>query len=181
MFTMKTLITLLVLGTSSVALAQPSTVAPYTYDQRYAQPPLQAPAAPVPSYDQRYDDRFDGRLDSERRFDQRRFRRPVMLASNVSLMRQWNHDQRPMLIDLPARTGGITKLRIERNQGRMMLDSVVINFADGHQQTVRINQMLSARQPSVHIDLDHGAATSMYVYGSTNRGRATFDVIGLRR
>jgi hypothetical protein len=179
---MKTLITLLILGTSSVALAQPSTVAPYTYDQRYAQPPLQAPAAPVQSYDQRFDgDRFDGRFDSERRFDQRmRFRRPIVLASNVSLMRQWDHGQRPTLINLDTRAG-ITKLRIDRNQGRMLVGSVVINFADGHQQTVRVNQMLSARQPSIDINLDHGAATSMYVYGSANRGRATFDVIGLRR
>ena len=63
----------------------------------------------------------------------------------------------------------------------MFVDSIVINYADRHQQTVRVNRTLSARDPSILIDLDHGAVTSMYVYGSTMRGRATFDVIGLRR
>jgi hypothetical protein len=63
----------------------------------------------------------------------------------------------------------------------MHVDSILIRFADGHQQTVQINQTLSARQPSFTINLDHGAVTAMYVYGQTMRRRATFDVIGLRR
>jgi predicted nucleotidyltransferase len=46
---------------------------------------------------------------------------------------------------------------------------------------VELRQVLSFRDPSITIDLDHGGVTSMYVYGSTMRGRATFDIVGLRR
>ncbi len=178
---MKALLTMLILGTSSVALAQPATVAPSypQYDQR----------------DHRYDDRFD-RHDDDRfdhddgrfgrndgRFDGRRawFRRPVTLASNVSMMRQWNRDQRPMLIDIDQRVGGLRTIKIERNQGRMYVDDVLVHFADGHQQRVNVNQMLSARNPSILINLDHGSVTALSIDGSTMRGRATFDVIGMRR
>jgi hypothetical protein len=171
---MKALLTMLILGTSSVALAQPATVVPSypQYDQR----------------DHRYDDRFDRHDDArfDGRFDHndgRRawFRRPVMLASNVSMMRQWNRDQRPMLIDIDQRVGGLRTLEIERNQGRMYVDDVLVHFADGHRQRVDVNQMLSARNPSILINLDHGAVTALSIDGSTMRGRATFDVIGMRR
>ena len=171
---MKALLTMLILGTSSVAFAQPATVAPSypQYDQR----------------DHRYDDRFD-RHDDVRfdgRFDHNNgrrawFRRPVTLASNVSMMRQWNRDQRPMLIDIDQRIGGLRSLEIRRDQGRMYVDDVLVHFADGHQQRVNVNQTLSARNPSIRINLDHGSVTALSIDGSTMRGRATFDVIGMRR
>jgi hypothetical protein len=189
---MKALITLLIVGSSSVALARPITVDHrdefatdnvIVRDHRYAQPPLQAPPAPPQSYDYGVeDDRFDGRLEGEYRFEQRmRLRRPVLLAQDVSLMRQWNRDHRPMRIDIDHRIGGLKTIKLERNTGRMYVDSILIDYADGHRQTVEVSQMLSARQPSLLIQLEHGAVTGMYVYGSTMRGRATFDVIGLRR
>jgi hypothetical protein len=171
---MKAIITtLLLLGTSTAALAQPVNV-----DRTY------------PGYndldrhdDGRYENRYDGRFDNRDDAFQHRmwFRKPVLLASNVSMMRQWNRDQRPMLIDLDQRAGNLRRLRIDRNEGRMFVDTVVINYTDGHQQTVQLRQPLSFRDPSITIDLDHGGATSMYIYGSTMRGRATFDVVGLRR
>jgi hypothetical protein len=171
---MKALLALLILGTSSVALAQPATVAPSypQYDQR----------------DHRYDDRFDRHDDArfDGRFDHndgRRawFRRPVTLASNVSMMRQWKREQRPMLIDIDQRNGGLRSLEIRRDQGRMYVDDVLVHFADGHQQRVNVNQTLSARNPSIRINLDHGSVTALSIDGSTMRGRATFDVIGMRR
>jgi hypothetical protein len=169
---MKAIITtLLLLGTSTAALADSPT-----YDQSYQRY----------DDDRRFDDdRYDGRFNDhdDGRFDRRTwFRRPVPLAQNVALYRQWNQQQRPLLVNLDARTQRVSKLRIDRNEGRMFINAVVINYADGHQQTLRVNQMLGARQPSISIDLEHGGATSMYVYGSPMRGsRATFDVFGLRR
>ena len=159
--------TLLLLGSSTAAFAQPAQSAPYQYE-------------PDSRHDGRDGDHVNDRFDN--RFDRRaRLRRPVVLARNVSLARQWNRQPRPMLIDLDQRVGRLQKLRIERDSGRMFVDSIVINYTDGHQQTVRVSQMLSARQPSIAVDLDHGGVTSMYVYASATRGRATFDVVGLRR
>jgi hypothetical protein len=170
---MKAIITtLLLLGTSTAALADSPT-----YDQSYQRY----------DSDRRFDDdRYDGRFDdhNDGRFDRRMwFRRPVLLAQNVSLHRQqWNHQQRPQLVQLDARSRGVTKLRLDRTEGRMHISAIVLNYADGHQRTLRVNQMLSGQQPSITIDLDHAGATSMYVYGSSMRGRGgSFDVIGLRR
>jgi hypothetical protein len=178
---MKALITLLIVGTSSVALARPITIEHRDdvtvrdhRDVQYTPAPDQF-AQPAP-------DRMYYRGDNDQRFHDQRFRmRPILLANDVSFMRQWNRDHRPLMIDVDARIGNLKKLRIDRQEGRMYVDSVLIRFADGHQQTVQINQTLSARQPSFTINLDHGAVTAMYVYGQTMRGRATFDVIGMRR
>jgi hypothetical protein len=190
---MKALITLLIIGTSSVALARPITVDHRdpvitndnitVRDHRYAPAPAPAPiqyAPPAP-------DRMYYRGDSEgpHRHDYNqplRFRlRPIMLANDVSFARQWNRDHRPLMINIDARTGGLTKLRIDRAGGRMYIRSVVIHYADGHHQTVEVNQMLAARQPSVTINLEHGALAAVEVNGQAMRGRATFDVIGIRR
>jgi hypothetical protein len=163
--------TLLLLGTSTFALADSPAYDSRSpsYESRYDR-----------GYDARYGGRFDGHGD---RFDQRAWsRRPVLLAQNVSLFRPWNHQQRPLLVNLDARARGLNKLGIASTTGGMHVSAVVINFADGHQQTVRLNQSLSPRQSSIFIDLDHRGATSMYVYGTPMRGsRATFDVIGSRR
>jgi hypothetical protein len=191
---MKALITLLILGTSSVALARPiridhrddvitnDNITVRDHRDQYAPPP--APdqfAQPAP-------DRLYYRGDSERPdygsdYNQPlRFRlRPITLANDVSFMRQCNRDSRPLMIDVDARVGGLKKLRIDRAEGRMYVDSVVIHYADGHHQTLEINQVLSARQPSVMINLDHGALAAVEINGQTMRGRATFDVIGIRR
>jgi hypothetical protein len=158
------LIMCLVLGSSSVALARPASVYDHRDDDSYSQPS--------------YDRDFDG----DRGNQWQRFRfRPITFASNVSLMRQWNRDQRPMLIDIDQRIGGLRRIRLQHNDGRMYVDSVVVMFADGRRQTIPLNQMLSSRQPSIQLDLERGAVTALSVNGSTMRGRATFDVIGLRR
>jgi hypothetical protein len=172
--TMKAVITTILMLSSSLALAQPGTVAP-SYPQYQ------------PNYerdrrldDNRFDRAYDGR--GNPRYDQRaHFRRPVVLASNVSMMRMWNRDQRPTLIDIDARIGGLRRIRLDRQDGRMYVQNVMVVFADGHRQSIAVNQMLSARNPSLVLDLDHGAVTALSIDGNPLRGRATFDVIGLRR
>jgi len=185
---MKTMFALLILGSSSVALARPITQDDYrdtyqdhrddTYrDHRDDDQPFvrdhrddQIAPAPVQQYQLRPVD--------EARWQ--RFNRPIVLANDVNLMRQRNRDHRPLRIDIDARMR-LTKLRLDREEGRAYIDSAVITFSDGHQQTVELHQMLSARSPSLLITLDHLGATSIDIYGMTERGRATFDVIGLRR
>ena len=187
---MKTMFALLILGSSSVALARPITQDDYrdtyqdhrddTYrDHRDDDDAVivrdhrddQIAPAPVQQYQLRPVD--------EARWT--RFgNRPVMIANDVSLMRQRNRDHRPLRVDIDARMR-LTKLRLDREEGRAYIDRVVITFTDGHQQTVDVNQMLSARSPSLTINLDHLGATSVDIYGMTERGRAMFDVIGLRR
>jgi len=168
---MKALITLLIIGTSSVALAQPAIVDhrnDYSFEER----------------DHRFDERdHDRRPDLDRGYA-RAFgyrMRPVTLASNVSLMRQRNRDQRPLLVDVDSRMGSFKTLRIDHVEGRAYINDIVLVLANGRTTTIDVNQMLSYRSPSITIDLNNRAITGIYFYGSTERGRASFNVIGLRR
>jgi hypothetical protein len=182
---MKALITLLILGTSSVAIARPITVdhrddaingGVIVRDHREPLAPDQF-SQPAPDYRTTEARPYYG---DEYRWQ--RFRmQPVALATDVSFMRQRNRDHRPMLIDIDSRIGGLKKLRIDRTEGRMYVDSIMIMFADGHRQTVEVDRTLSGRDPSFTIELDHGAVTALTINGQTMRGRATFNVIGLRR
>lgn len=190
---MKALITLLIVGTSSVAFARPIMVD--HRDDSYTHDPLPANVrdhrdtvapAPMPVRDHRDnmtfappapDPQYPGHYNQPLRFRLR----PVMLAHHVSMMRQRNRDHRPLLIDVDSRLGYLKRIRLDRIEGRAYIDAIVITYSDGHQQSVDVNQTLSFRSPSLMIDLDHGGMTGIYVYGMTERGRATFDVIGLRR
>jgi len=176
---MKALITLLIVGTSSVAFARPIMVDHRDDSFTQAPPPANvrdhrgnnvtfAPPAP--------DSRFPGHYNQPLRFV-----RPVMLAHHVSMMRQRNRDQRPLLIDVDSSIGYLKRIRLERIEGRAFIDAIVITYSDGHQQSVDVNQTLSFGSPSLTLDLNHRGMTGIYVYGMTERGRATFDVIGLRR
>jgi hypothetical protein len=162
---MKALLTLLILGTSSVALAQP---------------------APPPSYDHRYDQTYERSYDRQARWDDRfdrgRFRAPIMLAPSVTISGRWNQQLAPTLVEFKnQRVVGLRRMQFDSQGGRMYLDTVVIHFADGRIQTVRPHQTLSQREPSVIIDLDQGQISSMYVYATPMRGRAAVDVVGVRR
>ena len=185
---MKALITLILVGTSSVALARPITVDHRTDDaithdgvmvRDHRDTTTFAPPAPErqyyrPDYD---NDRYDRNYNHPMRFRLR----PVTLANDVSMMRTRNRDHRPLLINVDSRMGTFKSLRLDRDQGRMFVESIVVMMPNGRAQTFTVNQMLSARSPSISIDLGHRAITGIYVYGTTERGRATFDVIGLRR
>src|SRR5689334_1054117 len=96
------LLTLLILGTSSVALAHPVTVDRRDDSYSYARdrrddaivrdhrtdiaplPPAPLQPSPPPTYDRDYNQPLRFRL------------RPMTLAHSVTLMRQRNRDQRPL-------------------------------------------------------------------------------------
>ena len=161
---MKALITLILVGTSSVAFARPILV-----DHRDNNMTFAPPAPDRQYYPQDYNQPLRFRL------------RPVTLAHHVSMMRQRNRDHRPLLIDIDSRMGTLKRLRFDRIEGRMHIEAIVVVLANGRTQTFEVNQVMSARDPSLTIDLDQRAITGIYVYGTTERGRGTFDVIGLRR
>ena len=166
---MKALLTLLILGTSSVALAQPAP--PPSYDHRYDQ-----------TYERSYDRSYDRQARWEDRFDRSRFRAPVMLAPEVTISGRWNQQLAPTLVEFNnQRVTGLRRMQLDSQGGRMYLDTLVIHFADGHHQDIRVHQTLSLREPSIIVDLEPGQIISMYVYATPMRGRATFNVVGLRR
>jgi hypothetical protein len=184
---MKALLALAILTTSSVALAQPmvrdhrepiagsaivsGSVTIHPVDQRST-----LTYAPTTSYDHdHYDDSYD-------RYDDRpRFRRGIVLASNATFVHDHHdHSVKPMYIALD-RARDFTRLRLTRDNGRAFIDRVVVMYPNGRSRTITVNQTLSAELPSLMIDLDHRAVTGVYIYGTSWRGRASFDVIGLRR
>lgn len=161
---MKALITFLILGTTSLAAANPGP-----RDARYSQV--------------QYSDRYDrAHWYRDGRPDRMRWRRPVLLAQNVQMIARHHRDDRPVRVNLDPRVGSLDKLRLDHEAGQMFVRSIVVTYADGSRQTFRVNRSLSPRDRSIVIDVRRGSVTGVYVYGQTTRGRsATFDVIGLRR
>jgi hypothetical protein len=163
MKSLKILVTTLILGTSSLALAEP-IVRDHRSDDRFDE-----------RYDSRYDDRFDGRrIESDQRVERFRFRRmrtaPVTLAENMEVTLR-----RPAFISL----NGMTKLRFDADEGHAYIHSIILTFSNGAQQTIDVRQRVTSRSMPLTVDIDN-RATGVYVYGST-RGRGSLDVVGLRR
>jgi hypothetical protein len=151
MKSLKAIITTLILGSSTMAVAQPAI-----RDHRES----------FSYYDGHHDDVRWRRM------------RPVTIASNMSLS---SFDRGAAFVSLDTKYArGFNRVRLDGDlNGRTFIDSVVLRFADGRTQTVSLRQTLSRRNPSITINT-YGA-TSMFVRGSQMRGRGTFDIVGLRR
>lgn len=161
MKSLKVLIATLILGSSSLALAEP-IVRDHRSDR---------------FDDQRFDDRSDDRYEARRiepdmRVDRFRFRRmaPVTLASNMEVSLR-----RPTFINL----NGMRRLRFDADEGHAYIHSIILTFSNGAQQTIDIRQRVTSRSMPLTVDID-SRATGVYIYGST-RGRGSLDVVGLRR
>lgn len=164
MKSLKVLIATLILGSSSLALAQP-VVRDHRSDSRFDD-----------RFDDRdrYDDRTDNRNDNRQfdRGDRFRMRRmaPVTLASNIEVSLR-----RPAFINL----SGMRRLRFDADEGHAYIHSVILTFSNGAQQTIDVRQRVTSRSMPLTVDID-ARATGVYVYAST-RGRGSLDVVGLRR
>ena len=180
---LKALITVLVVGSSSVAVAD-----------TYLAPPRPAPAplpAPVDEHKVLHDHSTGEYIiqhsqdhDREGRNQFGRWsRRAMLIASNVQLTNGFrdHRGQRPLFIDIDERMGGFSKLRFDLTAGYAYIDTVMVMLSNGTMRTYRVNQPLSYRSPSVTIDLDTRMITGMYVYGRSYRGyTGTFNVTGIR-
>jgi len=182
---LKALITVLVVGSSSIALAEHTELVP--------PPPAPAPLpAPVDEHTILHDHSTgeyiiqhsqDHDLDVDGSMAGRWGRRSMLIASNVQLTNSFrdHRGQRPLFIDIDERMGGFSKLRFDLTSGYAYIDTVMVMLSNGTSRTYRVNQPLSYRSPSVTIDLDTRMITGMYVYGRSYRGYAgTFNVTGLR-
>jgi hypothetical protein len=161
----KALVTMLVLGSSSLALAD--TYAPAVRDHRLpAQVVTQPAPAPAPV--------VTAQLHAGAGYAWHKpIARPVLLANDTRL------DGRASINVAQTRT--YSKLTLESKRGRTDVDRVLIVFGNGQRQIVDLrgkqNGKLSGNQ-SLTIDLDGGARyiKSVMLIGSSGR-RAALDVI----
>lgn len=126
---LKAILTTVLLGSSAVATAQ-------TYESPYRQDP---------TYQTPYRQDAYGRVDV--RFGHRA-RRAVVLANNVTLAA----DRQASFIRIDPRLR-VSRLRLELANGRAFVESVFVTHADGRQEVVPVNQMISPRTPRLVIDL----------------------------
>ncbi len=175
---LKAAITTLLLGTSTVALAD--TPYPDTYRDDYRgeyrretyQPQYDA------RYEQNYDNHFVGR-------DYRRHR--IVLAQNAVL----GSAQGSLWVPIDARID-LSRIRLRLDSGRTIVRSVTLVYADGHRETMDVNRALTTDQPTLTVDLTHSGVRGILVDTQQQRryargagwrrtSTATVDVIGLRR
>ncbi len=184
-----TLVAALVIGSSSVALADHPTQAPSVvpdpsgkfYGDRFDDS----------RFGGRYDDRFDDRFDDDR-FDRnrggrrwyddfwwnrrgmrddagpRRYRTSwVALSTPVQLTRGRD------VIDIRDR-GTFTQLRVQTTHGQSYLRAVMIRFKDGSRQIARLDHVLDVRSPMVEISLDgnNRRIEEVIVVGDSRRNAA---------
>ena len=147
----KALITTLVLGSSSLAFADPSV-----RDHRML-PPTPAPAV----------------VQAQGYGWHRPVAQPVLLADNTRLAGR-------ALIQVPASDRAFSKLKLESNSGRTSIDRVLIVFGNGQRQSVKLDSTLSGKNGSLTIDLNGGARNikSIVLVGNSAR-RGSIDVIAV--
>ncbi len=155
----KALVTALVLGSSSLALAAPASrprVPPTVRDHRVQPVPV---AAPLPQA------RFGGWY--------KPVARQVLLADNARV-------QGSSLISVAQGTRAFTRLQLTANKGRTNINQVVILFANGHRQVVDLagkqNGIINAKK-SLSIDLQGNGRfiRSITLTGKSGK-RASIDV-----
>jgi len=113
-------------------------------------------------------------------------RHRVLLADNVML---GGRSQQATWVPIDARHR-IDRVRIKLQAGRTFIDSVTIVYANGYRETMQLRHALTARDPSITIDVRYGvrgllidATQRGYARGGGWRrfSTASVDVIGIRR
>ncbi|HEX5060242.1 MAG TPA: hypothetical protein VFV99_12825 [Kofleriaceae bacterium] len=159
----KALVTCLVLGSSSLALAAPSYTTPYAAPN--VRDHRQLPPAPAPVA--QYQGQFGW---------QKPLARPVLLADNTRV-NGWSN------INVAQGTRAFTKLELKANSGKTDLDRVMITFGNGQRQVVSLRGKLDGKinaGKSLTIDLDGNGRfiKSVMLIGSSGR-RASIDVVAV--
>lgn len=112
-------------------------------------------------------------------------RRQAVIAANVRLSA--NHQASFIRIDPRFR---VSRLRLELTSGRTFVESVFVRHANGSQSVVRVNQMISPREPVLVIDMPTHDIAAVAINSSQMRsargggyrrmGAATVRVVGMR-
>lgn len=135
----KALITLLVLGSSSVAMARPVHVsgyegAPVVRDHRVHRIPAPAPM-PVPAP------------------EVTRPAPPPFVPQWTTLGTESRIIDGAMSFRAGAQMGRFIALKLQSTAGKSLINRVEIRFANGQTQVVEVNKYLNASSPTITIDL----------------------------
>lgn len=167
----KALVTMLVLGTSSLALADHAT--PTVRDHRSPQvfpAPVRAKPLPAPAYTRPASAPVQAKLAQPFGFSWTA--RPLVLANNTHLTGR-------TLVQVPAAARSFTKLELRSNNGRTNIQRVLIVYGNGQRQVVQLNKAVNVRKP-LTVDLAGNARNikSVTLIGNSLR-RATIDVLAM--
>jgi hypothetical protein len=174
---LKILITTLILGSSSVALAAPEVRDHRTHTTTtIVAPPPVAPIA-QPSV-----------IVTPVRFDKRVQVKPVPASWRRPAVQSWTTlannariDGR-MVLDLKAFNRQFSRLALRSDgNGRTKIDRVMILFGNGQRQVVELDAKLSKKSANVSIDLqgDTRNIDKIVLVGKTNGRNASIDVLAL--
>lgn len=141
-----TLITTLVLGSSSVAMASPDAVTTYPYPApvTYPAPATQYPA-PAPAYRPEY--RPDYRPDYRPQPSWGRPSRWVTLGTVNHIV------DGEMAFHVNSHQSEFRTLRLQNLGGKSLIYRVEIEFENGRTRTVEVNQYLTASNPSITVNV----------------------------
>jgi hypothetical protein len=151
----KALITTLVLGTSSIAMADTNvafkTTTSAVRDHRDEVTPMASPWLRHAAY------------------------RPAWVALSTPTM--LHEGRNAIKLATPSR---YSQLRLQATAGRSYISSIIVRFADGTRQEIAVNQMIDARSPMLNLSISSRASVDRVVIkGSTNR-RASVQLFGTR-
>ena len=156
----------LVIGSSSLALAQPAAQGGVTVqgsvDIRDHRAPVYYPPAPAPVVVAQAD--FHRPLPPIR---------PQMMLANDTKIARFGRDTLTF-----ARPMKLQSIKLQGETGRTTVSQVAIKFANGRTQLVQENKLLT-KDGCIDIDLAGNVrnVTGIVVYGSSG-ARASFDVLG---
>ncbi len=147
------LVTTLVLGTSSLALARP---------------------AQFPANDN-WRERQEVRIDRDHASGQRTYR-PAWVALSGATHLQRGRD----VIPVGVQQGRFTQLRFQATEGVSAIDRVLIRFGDGRWQVADLGKRLDAGTPIVEVQLEglRRNIDQIIVLGSSGR-RGSYQVFGI--
>jgi hypothetical protein len=157
------LATLAIIGSSSVALASPSSDDP-------CQTPAPVAVAPAPVH------RIDYRPPIEYRPPVRRPMPPI--KREVTLGSQTQRWFGNTTFSVGQNMGRFQTLKLETERGRSFIDTVTIRFMDGRMQTVKLDKDLNASNPCLTIDLagQYPRAIASVTVRGVNARRSAFEV-----
>lgn len=149
MLKLSALVTTLVLGASSAAMADPDVTV--RGELRWGQPDR-----PVRVYER-----------------DRGYRRPYHHNTWVALTTPMQLGYGRTVVDVHERRP-FTQLRLQTTNGASRIDRVIVRFENGGRQVIDVNQRLSPRNPMINIDLNgqYRRIDRIVVMGDSRRGGA---------
>ena len=160
MSNLKAFLTLLVLGTSSVAMAD-SSLSFHANAQASWGTPVTSPAV------------------RDHRTSFATYQAPTRLRGTwVSLSEPMNLHRGRGALDVDSRMP-LNQIRLQSASGQAFISTITVQYVNGASQVVTLNQWIDARNPMAQFNLNRNAAVdSIYISGSRGMRSGTFQVFG---